>query len=167
MKNALSNRALLLALAWALPTSVLAKDTSTVTLYPVTGSSAQLVYDDIKAHAPRVAANATFAFTMIATKTDKREKPSAKACGYDKFKTSAIFNFVLPKHKSPEQLSKKTRIAWADFVFYLKTHEEVIVRCGKAVFKTMTHKPWHWTQKPAPLSTRPAKNFSQQSKSHV
>jgi predicted secreted Zn-dependent protease len=124
MKNAFTNRALLLALAWALPTSVLAKDTSTVTLYPVTGSSAQLVYDDIKAHAPRVAANATFAFTMIATKTDKREKPSAKACGYDKFKTSAIFNFVLPKHKSPEQLSKKTRIAWADFVFYLKTHEE-------------------------------------------
>jgi predicted secreted Zn-dependent protease len=105
-------------------TEALAKDTSTVTLYPVSGTSAQLVYEDIKIRAPRVAANATFAFTMIATKTEKRGAETAGNCRYSKFKTSAIFNFVLPKHKDPVVLPKKTRTAWADFVYYLKVHEE-------------------------------------------
>lgn len=102
-----------------------AKDTSSITQYPVMGKTAQEVYADIKAHAPRVASNATFAFTMIATKTDKRELATAKNCKYSSFKTSAIYNFVVPMHSSPSALPAKTRGKWMNFVVYLKAHEAV------------------------------------------
>jgi hypothetical protein len=38
----------------------------------VSGKTTVKVYEDIKAHAPRVAQNATFAFTIIATKTGNK-----------------------------------------------------------------------------------------------
>jgi predicted secreted Zn-dependent protease len=104
---------------------VMAKDTSSVTQYPVKGKTAQEVYADIRAHAPRVASNATFAFTMIATKTDKLERATAKNCKYSSFKTSAIYNFVIPRHSSPATLPAKTRSKWMSFVNYLKAHEAV------------------------------------------
>jgi predicted secreted Zn-dependent protease len=100
-----------------------AKDTSSITQYPVTGKTAQLVYDDIKAHAPRVANNATFAFTMIATKTDKKTAKTKTSCRYSSFKTSAIYNFVIPRHSSPAIMPAKTQNKWANFVAYLKNHE--------------------------------------------
>ncbi len=109
----------------ATSSAVLAEDVSSVTQYPVMGKSAQEVYADIKAHAPRVASNATFAFTMIATKTDKRELATAKNCKYSSFKTSAIYNFVIPRHSSPTALPAKTRSKWMNFVGYLKAHEAV------------------------------------------
>ena len=87
--------------------AALAKDTSSITQYPVTGKTAQLVYDDIKAHAPRVASNATFAFTMIATKTDKKIAKSKQSCRYSSFKTAAIYNFVIPKHSNPDAMPGK------------------------------------------------------------
>ena len=102
----------------------MAKETSSVTQYPVTGKTAADVYNDIKVHAPKVASNATFAFTMIATKTDKHEKASAKSCRYDRIKTSAIYNFVIPKHSNPDAMAAKTRVKWVNFVAYLKVHEE-------------------------------------------
>jgi predicted secreted Zn-dependent protease len=101
----------------------LAKDTSSITQYPVTGKTAVEVYDDIKAHAPRVASNATFAFTMIATKTDKKTAKTKNNCRYSSFKTSAIYNFVIPKHMNPETMAAKTQSKWANFVVYLKNHE--------------------------------------------
>ncbi len=101
----------------------MAKDASSITQYPVTGKTAQLVYDDIKAHAPRVANNATFAFTMIATKTDKKTAKTKKSCRYSSFKTSAIYNFVIPKHSNPAMMSAKTQNKWANFVVYLRNHE--------------------------------------------
>jgi predicted secreted Zn-dependent protease len=100
-----------------------AKDTSSITQYPVTGKTAQLVYDDIKAHAPRVASNATFAFTMIATKTDKKTTKTKTSCRYNSFKTSAIYNFVIPKHSNPAMMPAKTQNKFANFVAYLKNHE--------------------------------------------
>jgi predicted secreted Zn-dependent protease len=104
-------------------TAAVAKDTSSFIFYPVSGKTAPLVYEDIKAHAPRVAQNATFAFTMIATKTDKKEAKSAQSCRYKSFKTSAIFNFVIPRHTNSDTLPPKTRVKWATFVNYLRTHE--------------------------------------------
>ena len=116
----------ILALCFLCVTSTLvqARETSSVTQYPVAGKTAAEIYADIKARAPRVANNATFAFTMIATKTDKREKASAKSCRYDRIKTSAIYNFVIPKHSNPDAMAGKTRAKWVSFVAYLKIHEE-------------------------------------------
>jgi predicted secreted Zn-dependent protease len=107
----------------ALASPAFAKDSSSTTFYPVTGTSAPAVYDDIKAHAPRIANNATFAFTMIATKTDKAEVASKSACRYKRFKTSAIYNFVIPRHTNSDSMPAKTRSKWANFVAYLRTHE--------------------------------------------
>ncbi len=105
-------------------TAAVAKDTSSTTQYLVTGKTAVEVYEDIKIHAPKVAQNATFAFTMIATKTDKREKVAAEACRYDRFKTSAIFNFVIPRHTNPALMNAKTQGKWTNFVAYLQIHEQ-------------------------------------------
>jgi predicted secreted Zn-dependent protease len=102
---------------------VSAKDTSSLTLYPVSGKTAYAVYEDIKKRAPRVARNATFAFTMIATKTDKALAKSKVTCRYKRFKTSAIYNFVLPRHTSVATLPTKTRNKWTGFVTYLQKHE--------------------------------------------
>jgi predicted secreted Zn-dependent protease len=118
-----SFRALALCCLCVTSGAAAAKDTSSVTQYPVSGKTAQLVYEDIKAHAPRVASNATFAFTMIATKTDKKISKSKTGCRYSSFKTSAIFNFVIPKHMNPETMAAKTQSKWANFVVYLKHHE--------------------------------------------
>ncbi len=108
----------------ATSTVAYAADTSKTVSYLVQGKTAQEIYAFIKTKSPRAAGNATFAFTMIATKTDKIEKKSAKACGYSSFKTSALFNFVLPRHQDPTKIKGKTRQSWAAFADYLKTHEE-------------------------------------------
>jgi predicted secreted Zn-dependent protease len=119
-----SFRSLAVALLCITSGVALARDISSITQYPVTGKTAGDVYADIKAHAPRVASNATFAFTMIATKTDKREKVAAKSCRYSSVKTSAIYNFVIPRHSNAEALPAKTRLKWDNFVTYLKIHEQ-------------------------------------------
>jgi predicted secreted Zn-dependent protease len=116
--------ALALILSLTASTAVQAKDVAKTVSYLVQGKTALEVYDFIKTKSPRVAGNATFAFTMIATKTDKKEKKSATACGYSAFKTSAIFNYVLPKHTDPSVLKAKTRARWLAFEGYLKTHEQ-------------------------------------------
>ncbi len=113
----------LLAFA-VLAAPVYAKDTSSFIFYPVGGKTAPLVYEDIKKNAPRVAQNATFAFTMIATKTDKAEAKGKSECHYKRFRTSAIYNFVIPRHTNSDDLKPKTRGKWANFVNYLRTHEE-------------------------------------------
>ncbi len=116
---------LTLALMFSLTASTVeAKDVSKNLFYIVQGKTAVEVYDYIKAKSPRAAGNATFAFTMIATKTDKGEKQSDAACRYTTFKTSAIFNFVLPKHADPSQLKAKTQAKWQAFDGYLKNHEQ-------------------------------------------
>jgi predicted secreted Zn-dependent protease len=113
-----------LAVALALLASpAMAKDRSSLTLYPVSGKTAPAIYESIKTSAPRVAPNATFAFTMIATKTDKAEAKTKASCRYKRFKTSAIYNFVIPRHTNIEILAPKTRTKWANFVAYLQTHE--------------------------------------------
>lgn len=103
---------------------VQAKDSAKTVSYLVQGKTAGEVYDFIKTKSPRVAGNSTFAFTMIATKTDKKEKKSSKSCGYSAFRTSSIFNYVLPKHADPSALKTKTRNKWLAFESYLKTHEQ-------------------------------------------
>ncbi len=115
---------LALCLSLAASTAVEAKDIAKTVAYLVQGKTAAEVYDFIKTKSPRVAGNATFAFTMIATKTDKKEKKSADACGYSSFKTSAIFNYVIPRHTNAEALKPKTRTKWHAFEGYLKVHEQ-------------------------------------------
>jgi predicted secreted Zn-dependent protease len=105
-------------------TVVEAKDVAKTVAYLVQGKTAGEVYDFIKTKSPRVAGNSTFAFTMIATKTDKKEKSSAKSCGYSVFRTSSIFNYVLPKHADPSIMKAKTRNKWQAFEAYLKVHEQ-------------------------------------------
>jgi predicted secreted Zn-dependent protease len=115
-----------LALSFSLITSSVAqaKDVSAVVAYPVQGKTAAELYNYIKTKSPKVVNNATFAFTMIATKTEKTEKQSADGCRYPTFKTSAIFNFVLPKHPKPGTIKPKTQPKWLAFESYLLQHEK-------------------------------------------
>lgn len=110
---------LLAALLCAAPACA-AEQTKYLT-YPVTGNTAAAIYANIKSSAPRVVANATFAFMAIATKTVKREAKAKTTCRYSAFKTSAIYYITLPRlTKSPGAVGGKFRA----FAGYLKSHEE-------------------------------------------
>lgn len=100
-----------------------AADTARIAYYPVSGKTARDIYDYIRIKAPRIAPNATFAYTAIATKTDKKEKTSGKSCRYVRFKTSGYYIFNLPRHTKLKSMSPKTRSGWLSFVNYLKNHE--------------------------------------------
>jgi predicted secreted Zn-dependent protease len=119
-----SFQAVALIISLTASTVASAKETSRVDYYPVTGRTAPEVYEYIKTKSPRVAGNATFAFTLIATKTDKRERQKGEACSYSSFKTSALYAFNIPRHSSPKALPASTRGKWSAFTAYLKTHEE-------------------------------------------
>lgn len=92
--------------------------------YPVSGDTAGEIYESIKFISPRIAPNATFAFTSPYFKTTSKAKKGKSACGYSSFKTSSIFHFTLPqlasKRKAPPLLKKQ----WASFVDYLFEHEQ-------------------------------------------
>ena len=122
MTNA--TRFLLPLLFLAGPALAETSDTSSDVPYPVTGSTAPAIYENIKTGAPRVAPNATFAFTAIATKTIKSHAVEAGECRYKRFQTKAIYNFVLPEHQNTASLGKRLAKTWAEFAAYLKTHEE-------------------------------------------
>jgi predicted secreted Zn-dependent protease len=107
-----------------MPGPALAQDESRVTLYPVLGSSASEVYIFIQKRAPKIKPNATFAFTAIATKTEKREAKSAAACRYKSFRTAAIYEFFIPRHAEPAALPPATRAKWMGFMRYLLSHEQ-------------------------------------------
>jgi predicted secreted Zn-dependent protease len=117
-------RAVVLAWALAVPGMAVAKDSSKIVAYPVLGATAEEVYAFIKRHAPRAAPNATFAFTLIATKTEKREADEGASCRYNRFSTSAVYAFYLPRHAKPETLPPPAREMWAAFARYLRGHEE-------------------------------------------
>ncbi len=106
------------------PATAEPSDTSADVPYPVTGSTASAIYENIKTGAPRVAPNATFAFTAIATKSIKSHAVAAGACRYKHFQTKAIYNFVLPAHQNTASLGKRLAKTWAAFAAYLKSHEE-------------------------------------------
>lgn len=118
--------ACLLIAALLTATAVGAKTTerSQVIPYLVKGTSAKAIYEDIKKQSPRVASNATFAFTSMATKTDKKETKDDEGCGYSRFGTSVIYSFVLPKLATTKGMSKALVAQWSSFATYLKTHEE-------------------------------------------
>ncbi len=116
--------ALALSLSLITSSAAVGKDVSAIVAYPVQGRTAAEIYNYIKTKSPKAANNSTFAFTMIATKTVKTEKQSADGCRYPTFKTSAIFNFVLPKHAKPDSIKPKTQNKWLDFEGYLLEHEK-------------------------------------------
>lgn len=97
---------------------------SRIAHYAVAGKTAHDIYEIIKTTAPRVAANATFAFTVPATRTIVKHAKAKGSCKYAAIKTSAFYIFHLPKHIQPETMSKATRAKWQNFVSYLKTHEQ-------------------------------------------
>jgi predicted secreted Zn-dependent protease len=104
--------------------TALAGETSRTVPYAVTGRTAADVYAFIKTRAPRVAKNPTFAFTMIATKTEKRVAGQGASCRFSRFKTSAFYAFYIPRHAKPATLPEATRAKWQAFEDYLKRHEE-------------------------------------------
>ncbi len=97
---------------------------SSISYYAVAGKTTHDIYEIIKTTAPRVATNATFAFTLPATKTQSKLAKAKNSCKFSAFKTSAFYVFYLPKHIQPETMSKSTRSKWLAFVDYLKVHEQ-------------------------------------------
>jgi predicted secreted Zn-dependent protease len=115
--------------------AVMAKDSVRIVTYPVTGKTAAEVYDQIKKKAPRVATNATFAFTLIATKTVKPEVQTAQSCRYRSVKTSAIYTIYIPRHTEPALLRSPTQRKWKNFMTYLAQHENTHHLFWEACFK--------------------------------
>ncbi len=115
---------LLAAALLVVPAIAKSGERSLVIGYPVKGTSAKAIYDDIKAQSPRIAANATFSFMAMATKTDKTERKSKDSCGYSRFRTSVVYSFILPKLSSSKGVKPALAAQWLNFYDYLKTHEE-------------------------------------------
>lgn len=124
------------AIAAMLAQGATAKEKSSVAYYPVTGSNAAAVYANIKQSAPKIARNSTFAFTLIATKTDKKTAESEAGCRYTSFATSAAYVFHLPQHVKSASLPKATLGKWKNFVAYLHRHEEGHRTIWRECFKT-------------------------------
>jgi predicted secreted Zn-dependent protease len=106
-------------------TAAQAKETSRIVPYPVDGRTAPEVFTYIKTKAPRVAPNATFAFTLPATKIESKSLQGKDGCRYTSFKTSVFFAYYIPEHKMPKLLPARTRKKWSQFVGYLKDHEKL------------------------------------------
>jgi predicted secreted Zn-dependent protease len=119
-----------------LASGAMAKEKSSIAYYPVTGSNAAAVYTNIKQSSPRIARNSTFAFTLIATKTDKESAESGDGCRYTNFTTSAAYVFHLPQHVKSASLPKATLGKWKNFVSYLQRHEEGHRTIWRECFKT-------------------------------
>ena len=113
-----------LLLSCIIANPVLSADKSKIVTYPVMGTTAKAIYESIKTSSPRVARNATFAFTAIATKTGKSTKKSANGCSYSRFRTSAYYIFTLPRLAGKMGVSSALSAKWSSFAGYLKTHEE-------------------------------------------
>jgi predicted secreted Zn-dependent protease len=105
-------------------TATQAKDGSRIQTYPVLGKTAADIYAIIKTQSPKIAPNATFAFTQIATKTNKKTRSSKTSCAYASFDTAGFYIFNIPKHAEPNTISRRAKPRWDSFVSYLLTHEE-------------------------------------------
>ena len=119
-------RATFLALfaTFATSFSAHAAEQSAVVTYPVSGNTAKAIYNDIKINSPKIAPNATFAYTAMAHKTVKSHKVDGNGCRYKRFETSMIYNFVIPKRESTNPLMKGLEKKWSNFTAYLLKHEE-------------------------------------------
>jgi predicted secreted Zn-dependent protease len=102
-----------------------AEPKSKIVPYPVEGRTASEVFTYIKTKSPRIAANATFAFTLPATKTNAKSVQGKDGCRFTAYKTSLFFAYYIPQHKSPKALPGPTRKKWAQFVSYLEDHERL------------------------------------------
>jgi predicted secreted Zn-dependent protease len=92
--------------------------------YPVKGDTAAEIYENIKFVSPRIAPNATFAFTVPYVKTVTKQKKGKAACSYSSFKTSSIFHITLPQLASKRKPPPLLRKQWLSFVDYLFQHEQ-------------------------------------------
>lgn len=125
----------LLLIALGTPALGASGESSAVVPYPVKGRTAREIYDDIKLNAPRIAPNATFAFTAMATKTVKAHKVDGAGCHYKGFTTSVIYNFFIPQLAGGSTLKAGVAKKWTDFTAYLQTHEEGHRDIWRACFK--------------------------------
>jgi predicted secreted Zn-dependent protease len=110
-------------LAVSVSTAV-AGETSRTAYYPVQGQTAKKIYQSIKTLSPKITSKASFASTVIATKTASKLQQAKGFCSYRTFSTSAIYVFSLPRHLAPAEVPASTLAKWQNFVAYLKTHEE-------------------------------------------
>ena len=91
--------------------------------YPVKGNTAGEIQDYIKANGPVVGRSVPYAFTMIATKTNKRTEKTGDTCRYRRYQTSMVFTYVLPRLDGGQGLPKATLANWKKFTQDLKVHE--------------------------------------------
>lgn len=97
---------------------------SRITYYPVSGASAKAVYESIREGSPKIAPNAIFAFTAIATKTSSKLNKAGGRCAYASFKTAGFYVYYLPLHHAPSSMPDQLQAKWGNFVEYLLTHEQ-------------------------------------------
>lgn len=101
--------------------------------YPVHGTTAKAIKDDMYQNGPKIRGDNKLSFTVPAIKITKKAAQSAGLCRHKNYRISSVYSFVLPKLESSKGVPKSTLAKWNGFAKYLHTHEnlhrEIWLKC--------------------------------------
>jgi predicted secreted Zn-dependent protease len=97
---------------------------SKVITYPVTGKTAKDIHDNIRKVSPKIARNATYAFSIPSVKIDKSHKKTKSSCSFGRYSTRLHFAYVVPKLTTKSGLAPGVAAKWNSFAAYLLEHEK-------------------------------------------
>lgn len=101
--------------------------------YPVHGTTAQAIKDDMYHNGPKIRGDNKLSFTIPAIKIIKKVKVAAGECRFKSYRISSVYSFVLPKLASSKGVPRQTLANWNSFASYLHSHEnlhrEIWLKC--------------------------------------
>jgi predicted secreted Zn-dependent protease len=93
--------------------------------YPVHGTSAKAIQQDMYKNGPKIRGDTKLSFTIPAIKITKKAREAAGECRYKSYRISSVYSFVLPKLASSKGVPKQTLAKWNGFAAYLLEHEDL------------------------------------------
>jgi predicted secreted Zn-dependent protease len=101
--------------------------------YPVHGTTAKAIKDDMYQNGPKIRGDNKLSFTIPAIKVTKKTAEASGQCRYKNYRISSVYSFVLPKLESSKGVPKQTLANWNGFAKYLHNHEnlhrEIWLKC--------------------------------------
>ena len=92
--------------------------------YPVKGTTAKAIKDDMYQNGPKIRGDNKLSFTIPAIKINKRTVKSAEKCRYKSYGISSVYSFVLPQLVNKKAVQRQTLAKWNGFASYLLDHED-------------------------------------------
>lgn len=110
-----------------MPVEVRASETRKTNLiyYPVRGTTAKDIKDDIYKNGPKIRGDTKLSFTIPAIKITRKPAQGAETCRYKSYRISSVYSFVLPKLASRKGVASRTLANWNGFARYLHDHENL------------------------------------------